>query len=97
MRDDDERAVPGKILQGSEYMLFSGGVEAGGGLVEDDDGAVLQEGAGEAEAVALAVGDGGAALAKTGVEAGGKRAVPVQQARLLQGGAAEGVSRSVES
>ena len=50
------------------------GVDGAGGLVEDEDGGRVGEGAGEADELLLAGGEGGAALADGLVEAGGQGA-----------------------
>ena len=48
MGDDDEGAPVGKGGQGADDLLLQGFVHAGGGLVEQGDRAVLQEGTGKA-------------------------------------------------
>ena len=85
---DDEQGLVGAFYageEGGEEALRGGGIEAGRGLVEDDDGAGLQQSTGEAEAMALALGEGEAAGAERSVEALWEETVPVGEGGLIQG------------
>jgi hypothetical protein len=65
---DDEVGAPGR--QGLEAALDQAlalGVDVGGGLVEDEDLGVADEGAGKGDELALAGGEVGASLAYLGV------------------------------
>lgn len=55
-----------------EDALFGVGVDAGEGVVEDEDARVADDGAGDGGALLLAAGEGDAALADHGVEALGE-------------------------
>jgi hypothetical protein len=69
MRDDYDRPpFPLQALDGSENRLLCGGIEGAGGLVEDEQRAILVDGAGNGEALALPSGDLHAALADARVE-----------------------------
>ena len=58
----------------SSRSVLGVGVERAGGLVEDEDGRVLEQRARDREALALAAGERGAALADDGVVAVGQAA-----------------------
>ena len=62
------------------------GVDAGGGLVQEDDGGVLQDGPGDGDPLLLAAGERAAALADDGVIAIGQGHDEVVAAGLLGGG-----------
>ena len=66
MGDDDGGAVVHELLGGVLDELFGLGIEGGGGLVEDEDAGILEEDAGDGDALALAAGKGDAALADVG-------------------------------
>ena len=55
---------PGKCLLNGSFVLH---VQTGGGLVQQNDGRILQEGAGNGNALTLAAGKGAAILADVGV------------------------------
>jgi hypothetical protein len=67
--DDEGGAALHDLLQRQLQLLLGGGVEGGGRLVEDEDGRVLEERAGDGEALPLAAGERAAALGHLGVEA----------------------------
>ena len=60
-------------------------VDGAGGLVEDEHGGVAQQRAGQGEPLALAAGEGDAALADPGVEAVGQRLDEVERGGRLGG------------
>ncbi len=60
-----------ELFEGVDYQFFGFAVEGGGGLVEQEDGVVADHDAGDADALALASGESGAALADQGVVAEG--------------------------
>lgn len=69
MRDGDGGAA---LRGGVECVLddtFRGGIECGGGFIEEEDLWVAEEGAGDCYALALAAGEEGAFGADKGVEA----------------------------
>ena len=67
---DHDRGPAGEGLgQGGLDGGLGGGVEVGGGLVQDDDAGAGEEEAGDRQALALAAGEAVAALADDGVEA----------------------------
>ncbi|GAA3065941.1 hypothetical protein GCM10020000_57350 [Streptomyces olivoverticillatus] len=56
---DDQAGARGDVVhQGAAHLEFGDGVEAGGGVVEDEQPARVGEGAGQAEALELAAGQG---------------------------------------
>ena len=61
--DDDAGPAPGGLVEGAHDGGLGDGVEGGGGLVEDEDGRVLEDGAGDGHALLLAAGELQAALA----------------------------------
>ena len=60
-------------------------VDAGGGLVQNDDGGVFQNGAGDGDALLLTAGEGAAALTHHGVIAVGQRHDEIVAAGLFGG------------
>ena len=65
--DDEDGFVfnkPGQSLLNGSFVLH---IQAGGGLVQQDDGRILQEGTGDRNALTLAAGKGAAVLADVGV------------------------------
>ena len=54
----------GQSLLNGSFVLH---IQAGGGLVQQDDGRILQEGAGDGDALTLAAGKSAAVLADVGV------------------------------
>ncbi len=69
MGDDDRRAATLQPVEGGLDLGLGFGIERRGRLVEEDDRRVAEEGAGDGNALALAAGKFGAALAKLGVVA----------------------------
>lgn len=70
--DDDAGAI---LHQGVEGLLneeFGLVVDGGGGFIEEEDGRVLEEGAGDGEALFFSAGEFDAAFADIGVELLGK-------------------------
>ena len=67
--DGDGGAAGHELLEGLLDAALGLGVERGGGLVEDEDGRVLEDGAGDADALALAAGELDAPVADIGVVA----------------------------
>ena len=61
--DGDGGARLHQALQGFLHQAFALRVEGGGGFVQDEDGRVLQDGAGDADALALPAGQASAAVA----------------------------------
>ena len=83
MGDDQGRATLHQLGQRLLDQELALGVEVGGGLVQDQDGRILQEGARDREALALAAGELHAALAHLGrvaVGQGGDEVVGLGQA-----------------
>ncbi len=72
MGDEDGGAALHDLAEAGEDLLFGVGVDAGEGVVEDEDAGVADEGAGDGGALLLAAGEGDAAFADDGVEAGGE-------------------------
>ena len=70
--DDEGGAVGAEAIEGLLDKLFSGVVEGGGGLVEQEEGRVFEKGAGDGEALFFASGKADAALTRDGVELLGK-------------------------
>jgi len=65
--DDQDGLAHDELLERVLDELLALRIERGGGLVEDEDGGVAQEGAGEGEPLLLAAGEQGAALADDGL------------------------------
>ena len=61
--DDEGGASVHQVGEGLLDEVLALRVEGGGGLVEDEDGGVVQDGAGDGEALLLAAGEPDAALA----------------------------------
>ena len=70
--DDDGGASGQEALKGLLNEFFRGGVHAGGGFVEDEDGAVFEQGAGDADSLFFADAELDAAFADLGVVAVGE-------------------------
>ena len=67
MGDDKNGFVfyePGKSLLNGSFVLH---IQTGGGFVQQDDGRILQEGAGDGNALTLTAGKSAAILADVGV------------------------------
>src|SRR5690606_1872115 len=86
VRDDDRGPAVEGLGQGLLHGGLGGGVEVGGGLVQDDDALAGEEEARDGEALALPAGQAIAALADDGVE-------PVREApdEGVEAGAAQDV------
>jgi hypothetical protein len=56
VRDDQRGAVLRGIVQRQLYQPFTGGIERAGGLVEQQDGRILQDRAGDRDALTLSTG-----------------------------------------
>ena len=67
--DDEAGAVGEQAFERFLNELFGAGVHAGGGLVEDEDGGVLEERAGDADALFFADAEFDAAFADAGIVA----------------------------
>ena len=67
--DDEGGAALGQGVEGLLDLGLGDGVQGGGGLVQDQDGGILQEDPGDGHALLLAAGEEGAALTDIGVEA----------------------------
>ena len=72
VRDDEAGAALHQFLERLLHEPFAFGVERAGRLVEDQDGRVLEQRAGDGDALALAAGDFDAPLADEGRVAFGK-------------------------
>jgi hypothetical protein len=72
--DDEAGAALHEPLEGRLHEGLALGVEGAGGLVEDEDAGVLEDRAGDREALPLPAGEVDAALAEVGVVAGGQDA-----------------------
>lgn len=55
--DDDGVALAGEVFEEVEDFLTGAGVEVSGGFVGEDDGGVVDEGACDGDALALAAGE----------------------------------------
>ena len=70
--DEDGGASVHEVAKVVEDFVFGVGVDAGEGVVEDEDAGAAEEGAGDGGALLLASGEGDAALADGGVVAVGE-------------------------
>ena len=68
MGDPDERLAELLTLQVLKDLTLSVGIERRGGFVKEEDGAWLQQGSGDGNALCLAFGETAALLATDGVE-----------------------------
>ena len=68
MGDDEGGAVGHEPGEGASDRHLVDGIEMACGLVENEDRRILEESAGDGDALALASGKPGAALSETGVE-----------------------------
>jgi hypothetical protein len=73
MGDDEDRAPLHQLRQRLLDQELALRVEIGRGLVQDEDGRILEEGAGDGQALPLAAGEPDAALADLGPIAVGER------------------------
>ena len=69
MRDDDHGAALHQVGQRGLHQRLALGIERRGGFVENENGRVLEDGAGNGHALALAAGEAEAFLADDGVVA----------------------------
>ena len=69
MRDDQHGAARHQPVEGVLDEAFAFGIEGGGGLVENQDGRIPEHGARDGDALPLATGEQGAAVAHGGVVA----------------------------
>jgi hypothetical protein len=72
--DDDGGAVGTKFRQRGLKEMLGFHIDSGGGFIEEQDGSVFEEGAGEGETLALAAAQEDAALADFGIESFGNAA-----------------------
>ncbi len=63
MGDGDDRAARGEALEGGLYFVLGLGIEGACGLVEKEDGRILQQRAGNGQPLLLAAGDEAALVA----------------------------------
>ena len=69
MGDEEHRHLPFQAVDGQREMLGGLLVEAGDGLVEDEDLRALEQRTGDGEALALAAGEADAVFADLGLVA----------------------------
>ena len=62
MRDDQAGAVEHEVVEGLLNHMFGFGVKGAGGLVQNEQGRILEQGAGNGQALLLAPGKAHAAL-----------------------------------
>ena len=84
MGDDDRRAVAHQRVERAAHLRLADRVEMRGRLVEDQGRRVLQKGAGDRDALALAAGQLHAALADPGVEPLGQARDEIGERRLIE-------------
>ena len=72
MGGDDAGFAGGKGEDILEDLLFGLGVEGAGGLVEEEDGSVAKQGAGDGEALGLSFGEALAPFPEDGFESVGQ-------------------------
>ena len=72
VRDDDGRAAFHELLQRPEKVTLGPGIQGGGGFIQDENRSILQECAGDRDALTLAAGEIHAAFAQRGVESLGQ-------------------------
>jgi len=84
--DDDGGAVGAEFGERGLNEVLGFHIDSGGGFIEQQDGGVFEEGAGEGEALALAAAQEDAALTDFGVETFGNAADEVFGAGITQGG-----------
>src|SRR5690606_8375459 len=87
VRDHERGAAAHELVERRLNLRLALAVERAGGFVQDEDGRVLEEGAGDGDALALSAGEGGAALADHGGVAFGQRLDEVGDVRAAGGGA----------
>ena len=86
MGDGDGGAAGHQAVQGVLHDAFGFGVQRGGGLVQDQDRRVLEDGAGDGQALALSAGELGPAVADVRVVALGLLHDEVMGVGDLRGG-----------
>ena len=67
--DDEGGAADHQIGKSFLHKHFGFGVELGSGFIEDEDRRILQDGAGDGDALALAAAEAGAAFTDHGIVA----------------------------
>ena len=72
MGHDQGGAAEAELIQGLLNQDFRGVIQGAGGLIQDQDGGILQEDPGDAEALLLAAAEADAALADLGIIAMGE-------------------------
>jgi hypothetical protein len=83
---DDERGASGKkTVEGFANLQLGFGVDAGSGFIEDEEAGVVGEGSREADELALADGESGAALVDARVYAFGESADKIAKADFVDG------------
>ncbi len=90
VHDEQDRTADREPADRGHDRLLGGAVQVRGGLVQEQDRTVGEEGAGEREALALAGREPGTGLAEPGRHAVRQRVDEVQRARVAQGGAHRG-------
>ena len=85
MRDGDDGTTLHESARGFFEQGFGFRVEAGGRFVEDEDGRVLEEGAGEGKTLCLSAAETRSAFADDGFVFVGKRFDEIVQVRRLCG------------
>src|SRR5216684_1088377 len=85
MRDLQGGTPPREFIQSVQQRALSQGIKVSGGFVEDEDGCVFQEGAGNRQALALAAGQLQTLLANPGFEPQGQLAHKLGELRLFHG------------
>jgi hypothetical protein len=69
MGDGDDGAARGEPLEGGLDFVLGLGIERAGGLIEKEDGSVLEKGAGDGQPLLLAAGDEAALVTDDGLVA----------------------------
>ena len=69
MGDGDDGFAGGEFFQGGLDHAFAFGIQGGGGFVQEEDGGIFQESAGNGEALLLSAGELAAFVADNGVVA----------------------------
>ena len=67
MRDNENRFILNQTRQCFLNRCFILDIQTGGGLVQQDDGCILQEGAGDGNALTLTAGKSAAVLTDVGI------------------------------
>ena len=85
MGDDEGGAPHGESIESPLDLGLGDGVQRGGGLIQNEDGGIFQEDAGDGHPLLLSAGQEGAPLAHIGLEALGHGHDVVINFRLLRG------------